>query len=63
MLAQLSINWCRIDAHLSTPKQIRLLEVWILSGTWDFESASRMITRIANNGWFHLWYESVSYQP
>jgi superfamily II DNA or RNA helicase len=56
----------RIDAHLSTPKQIRLLEKYGFYhvGTWDFDSASSMITRIANNGWFLPYgIDAASYQP
>ena len=38
---------------LATPKQIRLLERYgfIHVGMWPFEAASKMITRIADNGW------------
>ena len=39
---------------LATPKQIRCLERYGFYhvGTWSFEAASKMITRIANNRWF-----------
>lgn len=38
---------------LATPKQIRFLENrgFVNVGMWDFEEASRMIGRIAENGW------------
>ena len=38
---------------LATPKQIRQLEQrgFLNVGTWSFESASKMIGRIAANGW------------
>lgn len=38
---------------LATPKQIRLLERYgfIHVGMWPFEAASKMINRIADNGW------------
>jgi len=44
----------RIDAGLATPKQIRLLEKYGFYhvGEWTFDAASKMISRIANNGWF-----------
>ena len=43
----------RKEAGLATPKQIRLLEQrgFRSVGTWRFESASKMINRIAANGW------------
>ena len=43
----------RQDAGLSTPKQIRLLERYGFRqvGTWRFETASQMISRIADNNW------------
>ena len=43
----------RKEAGLATPKQIRLLEQRGFKnvGTWPFESASKMINRIAANGW------------
>lgn len=43
----------RRDAGLSTPKQIRQLEGrgFLHVGTWSFEAASKMIGRIAANGW------------
>lgn len=38
---------------LTTPKQIRFLENrgFLHVGTWSFDAASRMITRISANGW------------
>ena len=43
----------RRDAGLTTPKQIRFLESRGFKhvGTWQFESARKMIDRIAANGW------------
>lgn len=43
----------RIDAGLATPKQIRFLERKGFEhvGTWTFESARKLIDRIAGNGW------------
>lgn len=43
----------RKNAGLATPKQIRLLEGrgFLHVGTWTFEAANKMISRIANNGW------------
>ena len=43
----------RRDAGLATPKQIRLLENrgFRKVGSWKFEEANNMITRIAVNGW------------
>jgi superfamily II DNA or RNA helicase len=43
----------RREAGLASPKQIRLLEKKGFQhvGQWDFEAASRMITRIAACGW------------
>jgi hypothetical protein len=49
----LNILFQRSREHLSTPKQIRKLESYGFQsvGTWGFEQASAMITRIAANGW------------
>lgn len=46
------LNARRIEG-LTTPKQIRFLEGRSFNhvGTWDFESAKRLIDRIAGNGW------------
>lgn len=43
----------RKEAGLATPKQIRLLEQrgFKSVGTWSFDNASKMINRIAANGW------------
>ncbi|MCP9357956.1 DEAD/DEAH box helicase [Liquorilactobacillus satsumensis] len=43
----------RRDEGLATPKQIRRLEIYGFKnvGTWEFESATKMISRIAANGW------------
>ena len=43
----------RRNAGLTTPKQIRLLERYGFQhvGTWSFDAASKMITRIAAAGW------------
>ena len=43
----------RRDAGLTTPKQIRFLEGKGFQhvGTWPFETAKKMIDRIAANGW------------
>ena len=51
---------------LATPKQIRLLERYGFThvGLWMFESASKMITRIANNNWFlPRGLDAKTYQP
>ena len=50
----------------ATPKQIRLLERYgfMHVGLWLFESASKMITRIANNNWFlPRGIDAKTYQP
>ena len=43
----------RRNEGLTTPKQIRLLERFGFKhvGTWTFESANKMISRISMNGW------------
>lgn len=43
----------RQNEGLSTPKQIRCLEKYGFRhvGTWTFDQASKMITRLAANGW------------
>ena len=45
--------YARQNAGLTTPKQIRFLEGRGFQhvGTWDFESARKMIDRMAANGW------------
>lgn len=43
----------RADAHMATPKQVRMLERKGFShpGTWTFDQAGSMMTRLANNHW------------
>ena len=43
----------RQDEGLATPKQIRCLERYGFRrvGTWSFEAATNMISRLANNHW------------
>ena len=43
----------RIDAHLATPKQVRMLERkgFQHPGLWTFEQASNMMSRLAMNRW------------
>ena len=51
---------------LATPKQIRLLERYgfLHVGLWEFDVASKMITRIANNNWFlPRGLDAKTYQP
>lgn len=51
---------------LATPKQIRLLERYgfLHVGMWPFESASKMVSRIAENDWFlPRGINATSYQP
>ena len=53
----------RRESGLSTPKQIRFLENrgFRHVGTWTFEQANRLITRIAANNWrtpANIWPES-----
>lgn len=51
---------------LSTPKQIRLLERYgfLHVGTWSFDAASAMISRLANNGWrLPYGYNAAAYRP
>ncbi len=47
----------RKENGLTTPKQIRFLENkgFQYVGTWSFESASKMIARIAANNWMVPW--------
>lgn len=56
----------RRDAGLSTPKQIRFLENRGFQhvGTWQFEAATKLINRIAANGW-RIPYEikPAEYKP
>lgn len=56
----------RQDEGLSTPKQIRCLERYGFRqvGTWQFEEASRMISRLANNKWrLPYGYNAAAYVP
>ena len=51
---------------LATPKQIRLLERYgfLHVGMWPFESASKMVSRLAENKWLLPRGVNVtSYQP
>jgi hypothetical protein len=53
-------------AGLATPKQIRLLEQkgFVHVGSWSFDEASRMINRIAANGWrVPYWIKPTEYVP
>lgn len=56
----------RQDAGLATPKQIRCLERYGFRqvGTWQFEDASALISRLANNSW-RLPYgmNAATYRP
>ena len=56
----------RQEEGLSTPKQIRCLEKYGFShvGTWTFENASEMISRLAANGWsIPLGMTPMTYVP
>ncbi|WP_423064755.1 DEAD/DEAH box helicase [Erysipelothrix rhusiopathiae] len=57
----------RRDAGLATPKQIRLLERFDFQhvGSWSFESANKMISRIAAQGWRQVppGIEPRTYKP
>lgn len=56
----------RQEEGLATPKQIRLLERYGFRqvGTWQFDSASKMISRLAMNGWrIPKGLVAHSYQP
>lgn len=64
MLIDRLIN--RKNAGLSTPRHIRCLERYGFRhvGTWSFEDASKMVSRIANNGWMLPYgLDAASYQP
>ena len=56
----------RQQEGLSTPKQIRLLEKYgfVHVGTWSFEAANSMISKLSNNNW-HLpyGYDAAAYRP
>ncbi len=56
----------RRDAGLTTPKQIRFLEGRGFNhvGTWQFEHATKLINRIAANGWrIPAGITPAEYQP
>lgn len=57
----------RRDAGLATPKQIRLLERFDFQhvGSWSFEEANKMISRIAAQGWRQVppGIEPRTYKP
>ena len=56
----------RQDEGLSTPKQIRCLERYGFRqvGTWTFDQASRMISRLASNGWqLPYGFSASAYRP
>lgn len=56
----------RQDAGLSTPKQIRCLERYGFRqvGTWRFDDASKLISRLANNNWrLPYGFNAAAYRP
>ena len=56
----------RQQEGLATPKQIRCLEKYGFRqvGTWHFEDASHMISRLANNNWrIPYGYNAGAYRP
>jgi len=56
----------RQDEGLSTPKQIRCLERYGFRqvGTWSFDQASRMISRLAENHWrIPFGFNVSAYRP
>lgn len=56
----------RQDAGLSTPKQIRCLERYGFRqvGTWRFDDASALISRLANNNWrVPYGFNPATYRP
>lgn len=56
----------RQDAGLSTPKQIRCLERYGFRqvGTWRFDDASALISRLANNNWRAPYgFNPAAYRP
>lgn len=64
MLIDKLIN--RQNEGLTTPKQIRTLEKYGFAhvGLWNFDDASRMISRLAENGWkTPRGVDPYSYQP
>ncbi len=56
----------RQDAGLATPKQIRCLERYGFRqvGTWQFDDASALISRLANNSWrLPYGFNAAVYRP
>lgn len=56
----------RIDAHMATPKQVRMLERkgFRHPGLWTFDQASAMMTRLAANRWQVPWdVDPATYEP
>ena len=56
----------RQNEGLSTPKQIRCLERYGFRqvGTWSFDQAGSMISRLASNGWrLPRGFYALSYRP
>ena len=57
----------RRELGLTTPKQIRRLEMYGFKnvGTWTFEQANQMIARIAATGWKRVPpnIDPATYQP
>ena len=56
----------RQQEGLATPKQIRLLERYGFRqvGTWHFDTASAMISRLANNNWrLPFGFDAAAYKP
>ena len=56
----------RQDAGLATPKQIRCLERYGFRqvGTWQFDDASALISRLANNNWrLPYGFNAAVYRP
>ena len=56
----------RQNEGLSTPKQIRCLERYGFRqvGTWSFDQAGSMISRLASNGWrLPRGFDALSYRP
>lgn len=67
-LASLLIDRLKLrqDAGLATPKQIRCLERYGFRqvGTWQFDDASALISRLANNNWrIPYGLNAASYRP
>lgn len=67
-LASLLIDRLKLrqDAGLATPEQIRCLERYGFRqvGTWQFDDASALISRLANNNWrIPYGLNAASYRP